>query len=93
MKDSSKLVGQGGCKRVAAGQTYNGEVYMIMVMEDATVISTLTRTKRDGNTEDALVETNLGAVAMLAGSPPITPINTLFTTVSVSAGSVMVYFG
>lgn len=93
MKDSSKLVGQGGSITLGTGQSYAGEFYLISVRED-TVIGTLTRTKRDGNTVDALgaTENNISARTLILGDL-ITPVNTLYTAITVTSGSVTIYRG
>ena len=93
MKDSSKLIGQGGSTTLSAGESFAGEFYLIAPREDTT-ISVLTRTLTDGSTTDALTstETNLSGKTAIFGDL-ITPVNTLFTAITVLTGSVNIYRG
>jgi len=64
MKDSSKLIGENGCRLLLAGQSYVGEIHMVIAAQDGTTITTLERVDTKGNTVNTLVEANIGGYSM-----------------------------
>jgi hypothetical protein len=89
MDELSKLVGENGCEFLDSAKT-STDVYMIHVLADA-VFTVLKEAKSKGDTGvDVLSHMNLSGKTIPAGAI-ITPYKEIFTDVTVTTGSVMLY--
>ena len=89
MDDLSKMIGENGCEFVDNSAT-NSDIYMIHVLAD-TVFTVLSEAKLKGGTEtDVMTSMNLTGKTIPTGAI-LTPYDDIFSDISISSGSVMVY--